>query len=116
MIGSIAPSTGDPCESFIGCRGRIERQHESFHPRSFRLVSMTSDDVMVGLEVMRHHLDEHRLPRSRLHMDGSAINASHRRHDAIFSPPIIEVIQAGRRRWAQRPRRYIGRAEAENHV
>ena len=116
MIGSIAPSTGDPCESFIGCCGRIERQHESFHPRSFRLVSMTSDDVMVGLEVMRHHLDEHRLPRSRLHMDGSAINASHPRHGVVFSPPIIEVIQVARRVCALGPRRYIGRAGEANHV
>ena len=116
MIGSITPPTGEPCELIIGCRGRIKRHHESLHPRSFGMVSMTRNDVMMGLKVMRHHLDEHRLPRSRLHMDGSAINASHRRHNPIFSPPIIEVIQAKRRRWAQRPRRYIGRAKAWNHV
>ena len=52
----------DPWPSFIRCHGRIKRHHESLHPRSPGMVSMTCNDVMVGLKVMGHHLDEHGLP------------------------------------------------------
>ena len=77
---------------------------------------VTYDDVVMDVKVMRHHADEHCLPRSRLDVNDTAIDASHRRHDVISSRPIIEVIQDEGQQKVARTRRYSGRSGPPKHV